>query len=250
MFLYLKSGKKLIQIETLQNEENEEKRYYSAVTYIIVNNEETAAYCGFMNGFVIKYEITSSENSDSKDKWTPSYKVKAHSDEVKWINYNKTLCVIATCGYDGYVNIYKECDLKLIRSVYITGFNLDKVILVSSPLPSFIVYDLYNKNVRVFGLNTIKPIKEIDLQDIIVCYKIVKDFSFNEFIVYGNDKGEIVVKQLPFFEEIKREKVFKDNEFVHWIDLNENIKIVYAIGDNGDLAVLCSADFLYKMKNG
>ena len=154
-------------------------------------------------------------------------------------NHNSKLNIIATSAYDGYVNIYKDINLKLMRSVYVgEEFYVDMVIVVSSPLPGFIIYNSERKIVRVFGLNTFKHIKEVHIEGGIVCYKIVKDFSFCEHMVVGNEKGEVVMVKLPFIEEVWRKTVFECNEIVEWIDVYEDSKMAVAAGQHGKIVVM------------
>ena len=212
------------------------------ITFIYITSDETKAFCGLMNGILYKFEIASSDANDNKDKWNLIYQTHAHSKEITCINHSTTLQVVATTSYDGYVNIYKETDLKLMRSVYIHDYEIDKVILVASPLPSFVVYSMNKKLWKIFGINSIQSIKDVDTNETLTCYKIIKDHTFSYFIVYGNDKGEVVIAKLPFLEVIKREIVFDDNEKVRWIEVSEDLKTIYMIGDNGKLAVLCDKE--------
>ena len=80
------------------------------------------------------------------------------------------------------------------------------------------------------------------MNDTLTCYKIIKDHTFSYFIVYGNDKGEVVIAKLPFLKVVKREIVFDDNEKVRWIEVSEDLKTIYMIGDKGKLAVLCDKE--------
>ena len=126
-----------------------------------------------------------------------------------------------------------------MRSVYVDKeFYIDMVIVVSTPLPGFIIYNIERKIVRVFGLNTFKHIKEISIEGGIVCYKIIKDLSFCEQLIFGNEKGEIVMVKLPFMEEICKRTVFEQNEIVRWIDICKDSKMIFAIGDNGKIGVM------------
>jgi hypothetical protein len=94
----------------------------------------------------------------------------------------------------------------------------------------------------IYGINKKTPIKIVRTNDIIVSFKIIKDFSFSQFIVYGNDNGEVVIAKMPFLEEIKRQKIFASNEKVRWIDVSEDNKTIYAIGDKGELTILCDKE--------
>ena len=217
-------------------------REMSPVTFIYITYDETKAFCGLMNGMLYLFEITSSDANENKDKWNLTCQIHAHSQEITCISHSTTLQVVATASYDGYVNIYRETDLKLMRSVYVHDYKINKVILVASPLPSFVVYSMNKRKWKIFGINSIQPIQDVDMDNTLTCYKIIKDHTCSYFIVYGNDNGEVVIAKLPFLEVVRRETVFDDNEKVRWVEVSEDIRTVYAIGDKGKLAVLCDKE--------
>ena len=239
MTLYLRQMKAVKQILPLQPQTA--THINMAVSYILVTSDETMVFCGLLNGLLYRFDILP-DNFEFKDKWSLTHEIQAHTKEIKFISHCATLRVVATCSDDGYVNIYRERDLKLMNSVYIDGCKLDKVILISSPLPSFIFYAIDQKQFRIYGINKRTPIKTVNTNDVIISFKIIKDFSFSQFIVYGNDNGEVVIAKMPFLEEIKRKKIFASNEKVRWIDVSEDIKTIYAIGDKGELTVVCDKE--------
>ena len=238
MTLYLRQMKAVKQILPIQPQTTTHKNM--AASYILVTSDETMVFCGLLNGLLYRFDILP-DNFEFKDKWSFTHEIQAHTKEIKFISHCATLRVVATCSDDGYVNIYREKDLKLMNSVYIDNCKLDKVILISSPLPSFVVYSIDRKQFRVYGINKKTPIKIVNTNDIIISFKIIKDFSFSQFIVYGNDNGEVVIAKMPFLEEIKRQKIFASNEKVRWIDVSEDNKTIYAIGDN-ELTILCDKE--------
>lgn len=239
MTLYLRQMKAVKQILPLQPQTTTHKNM--AASYILVTSDETMVFCGLLNGLLYRFDILP-DNSEFKDRWSFTHEIQAHTKEIKFISHCATLRVVATCSDDGYVNIYREKDLKLMNSVYIEDCKLDKVILISSPLPSFVVYSVDKKQFMIYGINKKTPIKIVRTNDIIVSFKIIKDFSFSQFIVYGNDNGEVVIAKMPFLEEIKRQKIFASNEKVRWIDVSEDNKTIYAIGDKGELTILCDKE--------
>ena len=157
--LYLRTIKPSKVIWVFQHKE------ISPITCIYITSDEAKAFCGSMNGMLYLFDLASSDTSDNKDKWICTHETHAHSKEITCINHSTTLQVVATASYDGYVNIYKETDLKLMRSIYIHDYKVDKVILLVSPLLSFVVYGTNKKQWKIFGVNSTHPFHDFDMED-------------------------------------------------------------------------------------
>ena len=44
--------------------------------------------------------------------------------------------------------------------------------------------------------------------------------------------------KLPFIEEVCKKAVFEQNAIVRWIDICEDSKMVFVVGDNGKIVVM------------
>ena len=64
------------------------------------------------------------------------------------------------------------------------------------------------------------------------------------FVECGSDKGEVVIAKLPFLEVIRKELVFDHNEKVRWVEVSEDNRSIYAIGNKGKLTVLCDKELI------
>ena len=126
-----------------------------------------------------------------------------HFGKINSLFYSSNLSIFASCSVDGYINLYTMPSYKLFRSIKINleEFSCDKVFLISSPLPSVIIFSKNNNCLLSYNINGhfLMKFEEKGIK----CPKIVRDSNFNEYLVYIYSENSIGIVNLPYFDYTK-----------------------------------------------
>ena len=114
-------------------------------------------------------------------------KICAHTKEIKYIDYNPRLNLLADYSLDGFINIYTMPRLKLVRVIQTKDFNIlskiNKIALISNPFPMIccatkayiIIFDINGEFIKQYNID--KKCK--------VEFCVDKNLGiFNDFVIY------------------------------------------------------------------
>ena len=114
-------------------------------------------------------------------------KICAHTKEIKYIDYNPRLNLLADYSLDGFINIYTMPSLKLVRVIQTKDFNIlskiNKIALISNPFPMIccatkayiIIFDINGEFIKQYNID--KKCK--------VEFCVDKNLGiFNDFVIY------------------------------------------------------------------
>ena len=227
---------------------------YSPIVFITLNKSETSLYCGTMHGSLMKLE-------KEKNKWDLKLSRRDHTQSITYLNVNDVLNVLASCSYDGYVHLYTLPEVNLFRSIYIDNTTIDYALLSSTPVPSVVIYSQKSALFKVYGINgklitsspnnSNQPNNTNQLK--VISPIIYTSYNFVDYLVYGNSKGAIKIRKLPFlpkgkgcqlFETDKKKQSSKDSSSanknkdkedlkiqIKWLKINEEKKYCYVVAN-------------------
>ena len=188
------------KIETIQ-------AHSSTVTWISVDEKERTAISGSKNGDVIFWEI-----SQDKQEWKKKYHFYNHEDFVTSINIKDSL--VLTSSLDASINLY-NMDGKLLRTFYHPKGNpILTAVYSNAPLPWIVFFSYRDKILYSYSINgeylsswsekegdPLKGVAESNHQyDLIRSPKVISDSYFNDHLIYGTDKGTILIRSLPYLD--------------------------------------------------
>ena len=215
----------------------------SPITFICMNNNNTAAYCGTANGHIFQFSI------QNKTQWIFTQTQHAHEASIKYITLNTNLQMLASIGADNYVFIYTLPSLRITSSLRFdyASYIPDYVFLSSSPVPCVVLYSLTNNEFKVYDINGnyMTSLKD-EHTNMISPVVYTSNINFKDYLVYINDKAETIVKSFPFMTNenagvIRAKKVRKGR----FMCLQKDGKGIIIVGNDLSISLITNYDDLY-----
>ena len=208
------------------------------VLVLKLDNEEKLLFLGNSIGNINIFGIDF-ENMELDKKF--SY--NGHLSEISVINVNNELNMWISASIDGIINLYTMPSFKLVRTKKIkSGNKIEYAFLSTSALPSFVIITDDNKNLREIYSYSIngKLLEYIKDLNIILNPIIVKDLSFNEYLIYiSKDNYNIVTRSLPFLNVYN---IISGFEKISNLCIREDLKILYAINSEDEQIYIVKDD--------
>ena len=190
----------------------------SPVIVLIINKAEDVIFAGSNLGSVVIY-------NNKKNIWKKKCQINDHLNmPITSIFLCENLNLWGSASYDGYVNIYTFPTNKKISSIKVdqNGFYADFLFIVSSPLPSFVIHCQNNNCFYTYSLIGKLICQEKENESEIFSPLIIKESNFGEILMYGNDKGEIRMRELPSLK-LFLNKGIDDNEMnIDCLEVSQN----------------------------
>ena len=186
---------------------------YSPIVSLIINDNEDIIFSGTYMGSIIIYDIN----------WNIKYILNDHQNlPITSIDFNDDLNIWGSSCMDGYIKLYTYPTNKAILSMKLDQSSLyaDYLLIISSPLPSFVIYS--RKNLFFYSYSLLGKVIEKDKEDYIDIKSpiIFKDSYGNDKLIYGDDMGSINIRALPTLDLMPP---FEINESaVNIIGMSEN----------------------------
>mmetsp|Transcript_11172 Transcript_11172/g.9550 ORF Transcript_11172/g.9550 Transcript_11172/m.9550 type:complete len:269 (-) Transcript_11172:505-1311(-) len=171
--------------------------YYNhteTITCLISDDKENFLISGTKSGECILWEI-----SPELTKLSPKFHFFDHDNRINHIFISKELKLFATASDDGKINIYNYVIGKLMRTIHHPDkLPIKTVALTSSPLPSVLFFSDEDRSLYSYSINGRLLEQLVEESQHMMSPLILKDLNFNEVFVYGNEKGELYMRELPF----------------------------------------------------
>ena len=221
--------------EIRMNNSNITSRDMSMITALEINKKENEIYLGTKKGGIIVYRYSTKEKK--KDSNIIFHKMIHYNfKRINYINTNEQLKMFISCSEDGFINLYLSTSCELVGSVY-NEIKSDYIFLFSSPLPSFCIYSnadskfiCYSINGREINLKEFEEkheIEEVEKEKIFSPTVITN--KFRDYLVYVNNKKEIVIRKSPYMDNIRNISIKNDYLLFSSIrEINNNICVVVA----------------------
>ena len=223
----------------------------SLITSLEISKDEKYFIYGTQKGSLVIFSLNYFLFKEGKNfidliKFFPSHTGFA----INCISISSDLNLFADCAYDGYAHIYTLPKCKLIHSIYIESnlknnyFSLDFVFLSAQPLASIILYSNKTYNFKSFNINgnelkinndyDEKLIKDNKNNNIDSYEKgmsspiIFTDSQFNDYLLYILNKKFVLIKKLPFMENVVmfNPSLVKE-EYLNNIAISNDLKYLY-----------------------
>ena len=179
----------------------------STVTCISVDEKDKLCVSGSKKGDIIFWEILA-----DKQEWKMKCRLYNHEDFVTSIYISDS--IILTASLDSTINMYSY-EGELLRTFYHPQGNpILTVVYSNAPLPCVVFYSYrdkifysYSVNGKFLGscsedkLDPSRGIPEDSYHYTMVrTPKVVADSYFNDHLIYGTDKGTILIRALPYLD--------------------------------------------------
>ena len=194
-----------------------------------INKNEEYLFIGNTDGNVIIYKI-----KGEIEECEPLYLISDQFSPIIHLVCNEELNMWTSASIDGYINIYTLPLCKLIRSIKVPTNKCNYAFLSAFPLPSIIVISEENEEEKkseifVYSINGYLFMRQKE-QSLITSPQIIKDINSYDYLAYIS-KNNIIIRSLPnLFMQVN----IDDLEGIYAICPSEDMKILYAINQNGD----------------
>jgi len=196
----------------------------SPIINLIISKNENTILSGSLMGSVVIY-------NNKKTLWKKKSQINDHINmPITSLFFNDNLNIWGSAAFDGYVNIYTFPTNKKISSIKVEsdGIYADFLFIISSPLPCFVIHCKTNFCFYSYSLIGKLICKEYESNSDIYSPIILEESNFGEILMYGNDKGKIIMRYLPSLN----------------IFLNKEINIdCLVVSQNGRYCTACNNEF-------
>ncbi|KAL4509991.1 hypothetical protein ABPG72_010184 [Tetrahymena utriculariae] len=183
---------KLVQIDTNQEVESYQM-HNDTVTYMTSDSKENFLITGTKSGEVIVWKI------NSEMKLSVRYIINDHRDRITQIKISKDLLVFATASEDSTINIYNLISGQFYRTFFHpNNLSIDNVLISYQPLPCIVFYSNQDRTLYSYSINGQFLAKATEEFLQITSSIIIRDNNFSEIIIYGNERGDVYFRELPF----------------------------------------------------
>ena len=175
-----------IKFIKLNDNNNDVINVYEKISY----KNEIFYLFGYYSGLIILYKF----DIKSEYIFVKLKEIVNNTSSILSINYNYKLNLWITNSKDNFINIYTFIDCKLVNSINKKDKIVKKAILISNPLPSFIL--VTRRKIFVYSINNylyrIINSDNFNFSHIINIY-LHTDENFNDNIIINNSKNEILI---------------------------------------------------------
>jgi len=179
----------------------------STVTCISVDEKDKFAVSGSKKGDVIFWEI-----GQDKLEWTKKFHFYNHEDFVTSINIRDA--VVLTSSLDATINIYNQEGKHLRTLHHPKNHPILTAVYSNAPLPCVVFFSYRDKVLYSYSINgkllsscsekegdPLRGVSEKNYQyTMIRSPKVVADSYFNDHLIYGTDKGTVLIRALPYLD--------------------------------------------------
>lgn len=194
-----------------------------------INKKGEYLFIGNTDGNVKIYKI-----KGEIEEYEPLYLISDQFSSISHLVCNEELNMWISASIDGYINLYTLPLCKLIRSIKVPTNKCNYAFLSAFPLPSIIVISEEDEEEKkseifVYSINGYLFMRQKE-QSLITSPQIIKDINSYDYLAYIS-KNNIIIRSLPnLFMQVN----IDDLEGIYAICPSEDMKILYAINQNGD----------------
>ena len=218
------------------------------VVVMEMSNDEKHLLCGTKKGFVIIYSVNNN-NFQIIDK------LFYHNEQITSISINDNLNMFATSSKDGCVMLHTLPTFKLIRTIKLSQSSLNKnqneqneenefifannVFLSSLPIPCITVFISSEKLFKTFSINGVPLFENNESGNSILIRSstIIRDFNFQEILIYGTNDGFIKARKFPDMSLVNTIE-FLDGQPIETFALSQDHRFCYTYSGGDNIAIV------------
>lgn len=172
--------------------------HHSTITCIEVDENEKFAITGGKDGDVFLWQV---EGEHLHPRWN----FIDHEDSVTSVAISSALHLFASCSLDGTCNLYSLRKGRLVRVINLPNNLPAAMVKFSTAQPAkVVVFSLAQSQVFTYSVNGAELCRAQDKFKWVSCAVVVKDLLRRDFLVYGTDTGDIVIRYAGNLELVRR----------------------------------------------
>ena len=210
--------------------------HQATVTCIVATVNEKIVITGSKLGDVIVWSHNwgIQQSSMAEPQWQVRKHMCDHESQVSSIYINEDLNMYVTGSFDGTANVYNLWNDRHMRTFQHPSYvAIHSVILTQTPLTACCFYSRQDHLWHSFSLNGHFLDKQVEECDHIISAQVIKDSYFMDKLVYGTEKGCIILRQLPLLKQIKKQLVSNNYPVMSIVASPDKRFLLVGCGDGG-----------------
>lgn len=188
-----------------------------------LQNEGCTVITGAKSGDVIVWRFVPDQNQVSFNVLTKAKHFFDHDDQVSSIFIHQEMQYFATSSHDGSCNLYNLLNHEMLRCFKHSALHAVSTVVISNqPLVCLAMFAPADKmwvsfSINGQNLNDLEADKEVlhkncfEESNSIVAPKVIQNSYFMEKLIYGTERGYIVIRDLPFLAPLRRINISTNN---------------------------------------
>lgn len=170
----------------------------STITCMDIDNDERVVITGGKDGDVVVWRI----DSDTVQSLWHFYD---HEEQVTCLTICQELHTFASCSLDGTCNIYSLKKKRLLRVIDSSNNAPLTMVIFSTSIPAKVILFAPDENTLYsFSVNGAQLHKVHERCMYINSPIIVKDHNHRDYLIYGTEMGDIVIRYAGTLESMRR----------------------------------------------
>ncbi|CAG9328520.1 unnamed protein product [Blepharisma stoltei] len=179
-------------------ESNHKWVHYSTITCTDVDIDERVVVTGGKDGDVVVWQI---DNDNLHHLWH----FFNHDEQVTFVTICQELHTFASCSLDGTCNIYSLTKGRLLRVINIANNIPISIVKFSTSAPAKVILFSSEENMFYsYAVNGAQLHRNNERCKFVNSPMIVKDMNFRDFLIYGTESGDIVIRYAGTLEVLRR----------------------------------------------
>jgi WD40 repeat protein len=204
----------------------------STVTCIDVDAEEQTVLTGSKDGDIVLWTI-------DKDTMKPSRQYADHSGPVTAVRLCRALQVFASVGVDGRCLSYSLLSGRLLRQISLVGKPLATLAFAPVAPSKVLLFTPVDKSLYSFSVNGALLHRTSESSQHIIRPVVLHNLNWKEFLLYGTEKGEIVMRAVSNLLPLRRLSVPQQAPVVS-VFVSAELRFLFAACGNGEVTVMVS----------
>jgi len=118
----------------------------------------------------------------------------------------------------------------------------------ASPLPCIVFFSSQNSTLYSYSINGRFLESIVESSRYVLSGVVLKDLNSLELLVYGNEKGELYVRDLPFLD-LKRKFEISPNNPIYSITVSKDRKYIFCGSFDGEFVFLADPNTLLQSQS-
>eukprot|EP01016_Furgasonia_blochmanni_P053104 TRINITY_DN8539_c0_g1_i10.p1 TRINITY_DN8539_c0_g1~~TRINITY_DN8539_c0_g1_i10.p1 ORF type:complete len:249 (+),score=50.51 TRINITY_DN8539_c0_g1_i10:62-748(+) len=161
-----------------------------------------------------------------------------HHAMITAIYYSKEARLFTTSSVDGKVNVYHSITGEFMRTIFHPKMlPINNMVITTSPLVAIVFYSIEDHTIYSYSINGFLIDSVTHDTRFITSPIVVKNTFFVESLIYGNENGEIYIRDLPLLTLRKKFIVSMQMPVISIVTSRDKKYLLCACGD-GEISVL------------
>lgn len=205
--------------------------HYNTVTCVDIDQDEHTAVTGSKDGDCIVWQVEA-------EYWKARWHFIEHEGPVTAVCISSALNAFASCSEDGSCNVYSLRKGRLLAVIrHPDGAPWHNVVFAPAAPASVILFGARSSVLYSYSVNGELITKAQERASFVISPIVVRDLNQTEYLIYGTEIGEVVIRVASTFALVKRVTVVNGIPILTLLT-TQDLRFLLAGCADGELTVL------------